>query len=334
MVFVNRFLSEKIKVLSVISVIAVLYLHAKFAESSQWIIVDLIQNLINDLCRFAVPTFFIISGYLFFKDVGTVDTIQKIIKRVKTILLPYFLWCTVFILVIAFCTLFADSNTQYFELLEKRRYLAFVSYVYIDPPAAFHLWYLRDLFILFCLSPLLNIVLKKSPILIFIVAVGADLFGYYTYEADALLYYSLGAFYAINKRYPFSLLPPQTSILFILIGVIMLSVNVHISNFSFSWLGVLSLTIGVWKFYDLIHKYIVSKYIIKYSKFCFIVYCAHIPFLTILKSVLFPHILGGALGCLLSFFISPIICAFLLICFAKTAQRIAPKTYAIFTGGR
>lgn len=45
------------------------------------------------LGQFAVPLFFVISGFLFFRTVKTLnDVMQKINKRVHTLLIPYMLW--------------------------------------------------------------------------------------------------------------------------------------------------------------------------------------------------------------------------------------------------
>ena len=55
------------------------------------------------LCRVAVPTFFIFSGYLFFGKSETFtrhDYVAKLKSRAKSLLLPFIVWNLVFILML------------------------------------------------------------------------------------------------------------------------------------------------------------------------------------------------------------------------------------------
>lgn len=55
---------------------------------------DVMYLFSNVIGRFSVPMFFIISGYLFFRN-GVFDTsiyIAKLRSRVNTLLIPYLLW--------------------------------------------------------------------------------------------------------------------------------------------------------------------------------------------------------------------------------------------------
>lgn len=47
------------------------------------------------ICEIAVPVFFLISGYLFFRGMENWNTsvwVNKIKRRIKTLLVPYILW--------------------------------------------------------------------------------------------------------------------------------------------------------------------------------------------------------------------------------------------------
>ena len=100
----TQYLSDKFKVLSLISIILVLYIHSGFHDypnEIQGMVFNAnLQNFISGMIgRCAVPLFYAISGYLFFTDLydGRNADYQKlwfkIKKRGKTLLIPYIIAC-------------------------------------------------------------------------------------------------------------------------------------------------------------------------------------------------------------------------------------------------
>lgn len=55
-----------------------------------------VENLLNRLQSICVPFFFLISGYLFFRNYSWDKVIQKYKSRIKSLLIPYILWCTIY----------------------------------------------------------------------------------------------------------------------------------------------------------------------------------------------------------------------------------------------
>ena len=112
----TQYLSDKFKVLSLISIILVLYIHSGFHDypnEIQGMVFNAnLQNFISGMIgRCAVPLFYAISGYLFFTglyDGGNANYPKlwfKIKKRGKTLLVPYIIAClfpVVFNLVLEF----------------------------------------------------------------------------------------------------------------------------------------------------------------------------------------------------------------------------------------
>lgn len=89
------FLSQKIKLLSLISIILVLYIHSGFHDYPNEIqgmpfnfkLQDFISGKIG---RCAVPLFYAISGYLFFLNLNNKNILwAKIKKRIMTLVVPY-----------------------------------------------------------------------------------------------------------------------------------------------------------------------------------------------------------------------------------------------------
>lgn len=68
----TKYLSDKLRVLSLVSIILVLYIHSGFHadEIEGMVLNDRVQTFVSGMMgRCAVPLFYVISGYLFFLKV-------------------------------------------------------------------------------------------------------------------------------------------------------------------------------------------------------------------------------------------------------------------------
>ena len=101
----NKYLSSKIKVVSFISILMVVYLHCyNYKDSCLDITTTITEGLnygtfieyfiCNGFTRVCVPLFFIISGYLFFLrcDFSLSKYIYKVKSRFVSLVIPYFIW--------------------------------------------------------------------------------------------------------------------------------------------------------------------------------------------------------------------------------------------------
>ena len=89
--------SRTISYLRFLMAFAVVLLHASNAGAKGDLPVYSTMCILlgEGLCRIAVPCFFLISGYLFFKGLARWDWgvwTAKLKRRVHTLLIPYFLW--------------------------------------------------------------------------------------------------------------------------------------------------------------------------------------------------------------------------------------------------
>lgn len=86
----TEYISTKIKVLSALLILMVLYIHMYYTEAAENLLV--LQKIVGGgLCSVAVPLFYLISGYLFFIKVpkGLTSIFEKLKKRCRTLLIPY-----------------------------------------------------------------------------------------------------------------------------------------------------------------------------------------------------------------------------------------------------
>ena len=92
---ITNYISDKIKVLSLVAIILVLYIHSGFHDYPHEILGmefnHFLQEVVSEkLGRCAVPLFFMISGYLFFQNVNSInDVLHKMRKRIKTLVVPF-----------------------------------------------------------------------------------------------------------------------------------------------------------------------------------------------------------------------------------------------------
>lgn len=168
----TQYLSDKLRVLSLISIILVLYIHSGFHadEIEGMLMNDRVQEFISGMMgRCAVPLFYVISGYLFFLKVpeGMKSIYGKMRKRVGTLVVPYIIGCMFFV---GFGVLMAVlpgvskyMNSSVMPLFSKPIGEILRSIFYDadnGAPCAFQLWFLRDLILIVATSPLWHLCLK------------------------------------------------------------------------------------------------------------------------------------------------------------------------------
>lgn len=120
----------------------------------------------------AVPCFFFISGYLFFRNVESLSVrlyCDKLRRRVQTLLQPYLLW-NILILALyaigqmAFPSLFSGANTKIADYSVAEWAQAFWCVEGTQSPINPPLWYIRDLMVMVVLSPLLYCLMKNRVV--------------------------------------------------------------------------------------------------------------------------------------------------------------------------
>lgn len=110
----NNFTSEAIDLVRFPLAIMVVFIHSvirpeetllmptDYAHLSGMDVYNIVRSFGSHVfSHIAVPTFFLISGYLFFKRLEIWDWSiwkQKMYRRIHTLVIPYFIWCVLFVL--------------------------------------------------------------------------------------------------------------------------------------------------------------------------------------------------------------------------------------------
>lgn len=216
----RKYLEETIGILRFPLMVCVVLQHIFIPNKMEHFSVFCFEKFVIDtIIRVAVPLFFFISGFLFFygKDkFGIVEYLGNLCKRGKRLLVPYFLWGLFFVGIRYLCYLFGwPDNIDLF--VGEFRWLYYV----IVFPINYQLWFIRDLFVVVLISPLIYFFLKRLNFLFcfflgivwlfyhnnFFVLFGVDdffiskiVFELVGYDFTSFFFFSFGAWFAIYNK--------------------------------------------------------------------------------------------------------------------------------------
>ena len=170
---------------------------------------DIIGNLLW-LCN---PLFFAISGYLFFYSVDFSGKVYagKMKRRFHTLLVPYLLWNTIYLLLFSAVYQFAPSviGTHVVPIQEMgpvdflRNYFCVYGDSVFGEPIDGPLWFIRDLMILSILAPVLYALIRIHR-LTFLLFIG--LYLWYPFQmVGSLVFFAIGCYLSIWHIQPFVL---------------------------------------------------------------------------------------------------------------------------------
>lgn len=151
----------------------------------------------------AVPGFFMISAYLFCRNLSWEKIPEKMMRRVKSVLVPYIVWNSLYyIMMAAFGAvpgLREMAGGEAVRLSVDGWADAILHFTY-NPV----LWYMQQLIFLIAVTPVIYILMSKLYLgaaalllLLLVIAEGALI---PILNLDALLYYSTGAWLALHGR--------------------------------------------------------------------------------------------------------------------------------------
>lgn len=337
----SNYLSNKIRILSFVSIILVVLLHNQSFEYATGIDLFLQTLITAEITRVAVPIFFFFSGFLFFVKCTKFTTkwyFSKIKTRIRSLLLPYLIWsCIGFICVL----LIQSKQPQVYSsggLVSQYSIHNTLYSLFWKPIGCYQLWFIRDLFCTALLSPILYYAIRFFNFYFVIV-----LFFIWMREIqffvsiDAIFFFTLGSYVAVNQR---EMLEAKNESKFsaLLLGISWLSVcilNVSLDlNNIWHCIGICIGLLFIWTSYDLISNNYIKKIIkLKIIYYTFFIYLLHEPIMTIIKGLLLKLILPKVCIALVYVitFLATIICTYLIGFVIKTKL---PKLYSILSGNR
>ena len=341
---------KKKEFISFLLSILVFFIHSYFARE---IVSDSLISVVNHkvsyffsnaITRFAVPMFFMLSGISFFKDYDNKKYLTKIKSRLFTLVIPYLLWNTIWMLweiftSYSFLAAFSEGGEPY--PLTFVNILKGIFFYGCNPP----FWFVFDLIVFSVAAPLVFLLIKNKYVGIAAVACLSvvSLFGIYLpmsvfYYPMAIVFYLMGGmigYHFFDFAAKKSSKPMQIASLIFLVAYVFAKAiapqEIHIDNYFLQTIVYTLAAFSLWNIADLFIERIKPRAIYRRS---FAIYAMHLNVaIVILKlfSVCTPQnewleIPKFMVMIVVTLVIINVVCAFL--------ERFLPKVYAILMGNR
>lgn len=289
-------------------------------------------EIITKFAEISVATFYLISGYLFYKAFDSYeDWIGKIRKRIKSVVVPYLLWSTITWLFFVMLT--------HIPLIANHMNMGKVS---LDIQSIFHdifmstfapLWYLRYLFIYMIISIFLKkIVDYKNVALVFIVVImsanlitGYEYIGFWTW----IPFFLIGACFQVYGVH-FKL--KYIKLIFILSIVTMIVSYVNNESVSGVYVYIYRVLISISAF-QYFRFYKKSSYKWRYD--CsMVIYCGHIILVNVLEKIFFLIFGKSILIATVTYFSVTAISVYIISFLSKHIYLQFPRCWSLISGNR
>lgn len=263
-----------------------------------------IQNVIaKGLSSVAVPTLFIISGYLFFVNLKTscnAEFTDKFKKRIKTLVVPYLFWSLFGILFYFILQSIPYSKPFFTKGLVANFSLSKWLYTVFYLPVAAQLWFIRDLIVLVLFTPLFYKLLKFVSKLFLIACFLVWYFEVrlFLFSSGALFFFSMGSYMGVQKIRLREIAGLRHSWLLLLLWIALEVFKTLLTENGVyvQWLIILMHNVAIitgiaalWFCYDGLYKNtdITKKRYYSLFKYSFWIYVTHQPLLNIIKKGLY-----------------------------------------------
>jgi len=344
---ITSYVSNKIYVLNFVAILMVLYIHSVYTEALDFPLAHRVQEFFGfgGLSLLANPLFYCISGFLFFIGMQKANECwPKMKKRCRTLLVPYLIWNAVFVLwFIILQNLPVVRNFVNSDVVSSvfGNGVGKGLYYLLIKPAAFQLWFLRDLILYVLFSPLIYILLKKMrwafPVLLFVIATVGLIYLPSEVKVWGLFFFVLGGYFALFRQ---NVEIPQwltiTATILYVGNAVMVAILPDLIK-GISVLFMLCGVIAIWGGYDMIVKNEnakVTSFLAKLGTYSFFVYCFHEPVLNIIKKVGLKVAGCNDASLIVLYLACPIVMYCVAVLVAVLLKRYVPKVYAVLTGGR
>ena len=354
--------------------VAVVYTHAILPEELQidlwqtnykalsgWDVINIIRVFFTEVfVRVARPCFFMISGFLFYSKIekwGKQVYIDKIKRRIKTLLIPYLLWNLIAVIIAAFFLFIRNDSslvTFWNDLWNNGILKVFWNYrsnSYGVTQFGFHLqfyypynaplWFIRDLIMMVFLSPAIYYFLKYTKIIgIIILGIffSTEIWIYTPgFSINAFFFFGLGAYFSIHGKNMIIELRKRT-ILWLLLATVSLILSIYNQSVFFQLYIIFgSITIINIASYVLECGRLstVNKYILSLSKTSFFIFATHIIFLYYSSKLINIIIRSDSVFFLMvKYLTAPIFYVGICVGLYYVVNKIAPKVLKVLTGSR
>lgn len=295
----------------------------------------------NTMAQIAVPGFFLISSYLFFRGFTIERLWKKWNSRIRSVLVPYIVWNFLYYLGyvigsrIPILSNIIGKGRVTFSVSKAVEAVLHYTYNYV-------FWYLNQLILLIVLAPLIYVVMKPVRMgflflagILVAIYLGASL----PYlNLDALLYYSVGAMGAIHGQ---SIAERAWDLRGMAAGFLLLIIACFIKKCDFpgdirgeiaasTVCFRLLFPIGLW--FLISEKWLFeARDWMKQNFFLYAIHFAIVRLINKTGAFLLPNIPTLPIGL---FLFMPVLCVFLSYWISRILRRFLPRIWVLLNGGR
>ena len=335
---IDRDISKRIAILRYVMIFGIVVLHmppyVPLTETAPGVFPFIKALFQHAIFRASVPVLTFISGYLLFKAKLDLNFIDLLTKKTRTILIPLI----VFNVPLAIAAYFIQSRQLLAHDFTLQLY-PFNLEVWANAvlglfasPINYPLNFLRDLFVLSLLSPIIGLLVRRSPLLGFLVVFVTfwfNLDGELIQRNVMPIVFCLGAIAAahdwnLTKLDKFAV---PFLLVFLLFCVLIVAFEIESRNY----LRLLS-PLLLWPAASLLSNNRVGDWLASLSKYSFLTFLTHGPLL-LLASVFYRKAIPG-LPYWMFWVLCPIAVAALVIGMHKITYRYIPKAMSLLLGGR
>lgn len=165
---VSDYSSCKISRLSLVLAVLVVFLHSRVAQDSfsSSFFYCLQEFVCQGIVRVAVPFFFIISGFLLYRDFVLERGwyFRKLKRRFRGLVVPYFIWSVMGLLFLLLLNSICSKTACVFDVGSLTWWLHVLGISH-PPIGAYHLWFIRTLIVAVVLTPLIGLAVSRLGLL-------------------------------------------------------------------------------------------------------------------------------------------------------------------------
>lgn len=294
------------------------------------------ENAITTFARIAVPCFFVISAYLFYKSFDMSKLYSKYKSRFKSLFIPYIIWsgaAFAYIAILSNVSFFSSKmNMGRIELTLSNILKSILLSEYAP------LWFVRNLMILVLIAPIIYYIIKRKMLtkIIVILFIAINLLfktDYYAVIYWVPLYLTgayLGHYYSkkIEEEAIFSRKSKVISA--ILFSIVFIFAYLY-ENATTMYIFRLVVPFTLWVLIDSISFDKKPKWWMEIS---FFIYCTHFVIISSLQKIMLLVLGKSTLAFLITYLITPIIVILIITFAAYIMKRYIPSVWKFTTGGR
>lgn len=336
----------KISFLGFILSILVIYAHSYNTElfmiPSKNILYSIENILASKVAQTAVPGFFMISSYLFFRNINIKVLAHKLLRRFYSILIPYMLWNFIY-----YIGYFIASHIPYVSEIVGKGIISFningLIFAIFLHKYNYVFWFILQLILLIIISPILYFILKNKYLsviglifIIFLLHTGINL---KFINTDALFYYYTAGLFSMyfsqitEKNYSLKL--SSAGIIPAALGIFIYRLTFYTNNTAFIVYSRFLFIVAIWLLLN--EEIIKSPILYKYKKYfsnTFLVYATHLAIVRMINksfAILFPN---NSLVATILFLSMPILIFAIVTPIAFFIRKYMPIFYDLISGRR